>query len=200
MGNNNAYFGKNGILSDGQVFNDIVEKLTNSSSNFNKIYPFVPFFSIVELFGDGNSSISVLRSFRLLRIFKLVRFLPALRRQLLVMIHTMDNVMTFLALLILFIFTASILGMNLFGGKYMFTNEDGEKSAARANFDDLFWALVTVFQVSHFTTKNSNFTTKSFVDPKTDRMLRFSQSPPSFRDFCSILLSIIFVYVDKSLF
>lgn len=153
MGNNNAYFGKNGILSDGQVFNDIVEKLTNSSSNFNKIYPFVPFFSIVELFGDGNSSISVLRSFRLLRIFKLVRFLPALRRQLLVMIHTMDNVMTFLALLILFIFTASILGMNLFGGKYMFTNEDGEKSAARANFDDLFWALVTVFQVSQFTTK-----------------------------------------------
>ena len=153
MGNNNAYFGKNGILSDGQVFNDIVEKLTNFSSNFNQIYPFVPFFSIVELFGDGNSSISVLRSFRLLRIFKLVRFLPALRRQLLVMIHTMDNVMTFLALLILFIFTASILGMNLFGGKYMFPDENGEKSAARANFDDLFWALVTVFQVSHFTTK-----------------------------------------------
>ena len=44
MGNNNAYFGKNGILSDGQVFNDIVEKLTNSSSNFNEIYRFVPFF------------------------------------------------------------------------------------------------------------------------------------------------------------
>jgi len=63
------------------------------------------------------------------------------------MIHTMDNVMTFLALLILFIFTASILGMNLFGGKYMFPDEEGVKTAARANFDDLFWALVTVFQV-----------------------------------------------------
>lgn len=105
------------------------------------------FCSIVELFGDGDSSISVLRSFRLLRIFKLVRFLPALRRQLLVMIHTMDNVMTFLALLVLFIFTASILGMNLFGGKYMFEDESGEYVAARSNFDDLFWALVTVFQV-----------------------------------------------------
>ena len=43
-GKNNAYFGKNGILLDGQVFNDIVEKLTNSSSNFNEIYRFVPFF------------------------------------------------------------------------------------------------------------------------------------------------------------
>lgn len=105
------------------------------------------FSSIVEVFGDSDSGISVLRSFRLLRIFKLVRFLPALRRQLLVMIHTMDNVMTFLALLALFIFTASILGMNLFGGKYDFPNESGQPETARANFDDLFWALVTVFQV-----------------------------------------------------
>lgn len=59
----------------------------------------------------------------------------------------MDNVMTFLALLVLFIFTASILGMNLFGGKYLFEDEDGGNVTARANFDDLFWALVTVFQV-----------------------------------------------------
>ena len=29
----------------------------------------------------------------------------------------------------------------------MFPDEDGSKTAARANFDDLFWALVTVFQV-----------------------------------------------------
>lgn len=114
---------------------------------FNLFDGFIVIMSIVELFGDGNSSISVLRSFRLLRIFKLVRFLPALRRQLMVMIHTMDNVMTFLALLALFIFTASILGMNLFGGKYSFETEEGEYVTARANFDDLFWALVTVFQV-----------------------------------------------------
>lgn len=105
------------------------------------------FHSIAELFGDGNNSISVLRSFRLLRIFKLVRFLPALKRQLLVMVHTLDNVVTFLALLGIFIFTASILGMNLFGGKYSFPDGKGNVVKARANFDDLFWALVTVFQV-----------------------------------------------------
>ncbi|XP_031571362.1 voltage-dependent T-type calcium channel subunit alpha-1H-like [Actinia tenebrosa] len=109
---------------------------------FNLFDGTIVIISIVELFGDGNNSISVLRSFRLLRIFKIVRFLPALKRQLLVMIHTLDNVMTFLALLCIFIFTASILGMNLFGGKYNFPDED-----ARANFDDLFWAIVTVFQV-----------------------------------------------------
>ena len=38
------------------------------------------------------------------RILKLVRFLPNLRRQLVVMLRTMDNVAVFFALLMLFIF------------------------------------------------------------------------------------------------
>lgn len=53
---------------------------------------------------DGNSGLSVLRTFRLLRILKLVRFMPNLRRQLFVMLRTMDNVAIFFSLLILFIF------------------------------------------------------------------------------------------------
>ena len=55
----------------------------------------------IEMEGSG---ISVLRTFRLLRILKLVRFLPNLRRQLVVMLRTMDNVAVFFALLMLFIF------------------------------------------------------------------------------------------------
>ena len=51
-----------------------------------------------------GSGVSVLRTFRLLRILKLVRFMPALRRQLIVMLKTIDNVATFFSLLILFIF------------------------------------------------------------------------------------------------
>lgn len=59
-----------------------------------------------EIKGQSTSgqSISVLRTFRLLRILKLIRFMPALRRQLVVMLKTMDNVATFFSLLILFIF------------------------------------------------------------------------------------------------
>lgn len=66
--------------------------------------------SLVELFqglsgeGETNSGLSVLRTFRLLRILKLVRFMPNLRRQLVVMLRTMDNVAVFFALLVLFIF------------------------------------------------------------------------------------------------
>lgn len=67
-------------------------------------------YSVFELgqqfFGisEGSSGLSVLRTFRLLRILKLVRFMPNLRRQLFVMLRTMDNVAIFFSLLILFIF------------------------------------------------------------------------------------------------
>jgi voltage-dependent calcium channel T type alpha-1G len=61
-------------------------------------------FSLVELCQGGASGLSVLRTFRLLRILKLVRFMPALKRQLVVMLRTMDNVATFFALLVLFMF------------------------------------------------------------------------------------------------
>jgi hypothetical protein len=53
---------------------------------------------------NSGTGVSVLRTFRLLRILKLVRFMPALRRQLVVMLKTIDNVATFFSLLILFIF------------------------------------------------------------------------------------------------
>jgi len=62
------------------------------------------FASLVELLQGGTGGLSVLRTFRLLRILKLVRFLPALRHQMFVMLKTMDNVATFFALLVLFIF------------------------------------------------------------------------------------------------
>lgn len=68
-------------------------------------------FSAVELCESfvregpsASSGLSVLRTFRLLRILKLVRFMPNLRRQLFVMLRTMDNVAIFFSLLILFIF------------------------------------------------------------------------------------------------
>lgn len=60
--------------------------------------------SVCEIAGQSNGGLSVLRTFRLLRVLKLVRFMPALRRQLVVLMKTMDNVATFCMLLMLFIF------------------------------------------------------------------------------------------------
>ena len=76
-----------------------------------QIYTKVVIFRAMELYNgimygvtEEGSGLSVLRTFRLLRILKLVRFLPNLRRQLIVMLKTMDNVAVFFGLLALFIF------------------------------------------------------------------------------------------------
>lgn len=115
---------------------------------FNCFDGCIVIISILELFeSSSGSGLSVLRTFRLLRILKLVRFMPALRRQLLIMLRTLDNVAVFFALLVLFIFIFSILGMNLFGCKFCETLPDGTERCDRKNFNSLLWSLVTVFQI-----------------------------------------------------
>lgn len=91
------------LLADG--FYDYIQ------SGFNVFDGSIVIISLLELLehqdgngGGGSSGLSVLRTFRLLRILKLVRFMPALRRQLVIMLRTIDNVAVFFALLILFIF------------------------------------------------------------------------------------------------
>ena len=81
------------------------------SDGFNVFDGFIVCLGSMELYNgivygvtEEGSGLSVLRTFRLLRILKLVRFLPNLRRQLIVMLKTMDNVAVFFGLLALFIF------------------------------------------------------------------------------------------------
>ncbi|XP_015211827.1 voltage-dependent T-type calcium channel subunit alpha-1G isoform X3 [Lepisosteus oculatus] len=102
--------------------------------------------SVWEIVGQQGGGLSVLRTFRLMRVLKLVRFMPALQRQLVVLMKTMDNVATFCMLLMLFIFIFSILGMHLFGCKFG-SEKDGDTLPDRKNFDSLLWAIVTVFQI-----------------------------------------------------
>ncbi|XP_052870084.1 voltage-dependent T-type calcium channel subunit alpha-1G [Anopheles cruzii] len=139
------------------------------ANGFNVFDGVIVILSVVELGqsylgdGQGSSGLSVLRTFRLLRILKLVRFMPNLRRQLFVMLRTMDNVAIFFSLLILFIFIFSILGMYLFGGKFCkFVEESGRERECtcpeivskhpqcecdRKHFNNILWATVTVFQI-----------------------------------------------------
>uniref|UniRef100_A0A665W2X2 Voltage-dependent T-type calcium channel subunit alpha-1H n=1 Tax=Echeneis naucrates TaxID=173247 RepID=A0A665W2X2_ECHNA len=114
---------------------------------YNIFDSIIVIISVWEIIGQSDGGLSVLRTFRLLRVLKLVRFLPALRRQLVVLMKTMDNVATFCMLLMLFIFTFSILGMHLFGCKFSLQMENGDTIPDRKNFDSLLWAIVTVFQI-----------------------------------------------------
>ncbi|KAI1724609.1 ion transport protein [Ditylenchus destructor] len=135
------------------------------SDGFNLFDGGIVALSVLELFQEGKGGLSVLRTFRLLRILKLVRFMPALRYQLVVMLRTMDNVTVFFGLLILFIFIFSCLGMFLFGCKFCkvqcsreeVTREKalawnqlyykGNCECERTNFDSMTDSFLTVFQI-----------------------------------------------------
>ena len=105
-------------------------------------------YSIIEVIVlRGSGGLSVLRSIRLLRIFRLIR---PIRHQLIVMVHTMASVLTFTALLFLFMFTFAVLGMNLFGGKMSLPSSDCRIENVRSNFDTFPSAMVTIFQVTVF--------------------------------------------------
>ncbi|XP_011367422.1 voltage-dependent T-type calcium channel subunit alpha-1I [Pteropus vampyrus] len=122
----------------------LFDYLRNPYNIFDSI---IVIISIWEIVGQADGGLSVLRTFRLLRVLKLVRFMPALRRQLVVLMKTMDNVATFCMLLMLFIFIFSILGMHIFGCKFSLRTDTGDTVPDRKNFDSLLWAIVTVFQV-----------------------------------------------------
>ncbi|XP_016060755.1 PREDICTED: voltage-dependent T-type calcium channel subunit alpha-1I, partial [Miniopterus natalensis] len=122
----------------------LFDYLRNPYNIFDSI---IVIISIWEIVGQADGGLSVLRTFRLLRVLKLVRFMPALRRQLVVLMKTMDNVATFCMLLMLFIFIFSILGMHIFGCKFSLRTDSGDTIPDRKNFDSLLWAIVTVFQI-----------------------------------------------------
>ena len=73
----------------------------------------------------------------------------------------MASVVTFTALLFLFMFTFAVLGMNLFGGKMSLPSSDCRTDNVRSNFDTFPSAMVTVFQVTVFViiliTRSSRF-------------------------------------------
>ena len=114
---------------------------------FNAFDAVIVFFSLIEIILDyfnvvsGLVNVSFLRTFRLLRVFKLVRSWKSLRKLLATMYASVTSVLYFSILLGLFVFIYSILGMQLFGGKFIF---DGEMP--RAHFDNLYNAALTVFQ------------------------------------------------------
>ena len=114
------------------------------SDSFNIFDAVVVLISIIELGLANSGSLSALRSFRILRVLKLVRSWTTLQRFLYTVYITVLSLGEFAFIVVLAIFIFALLGMQLFGGK-MCGLDDGE--TPRHNFDTLLWALVTVFQV-----------------------------------------------------
>ncbi|KAF2979727.1 hypothetical protein EK904_012751 [Melospiza melodia maxima] len=87
--------------------------------------------------------ISVLRCVRLLRIFKITRYWNSLSNLVASLLNSVRSIASLLLLLFLFIIIFSLLGMQLFGGKFNFD----EMQTRRSTFDNFPQSLLTVFQM-----------------------------------------------------
>ncbi|PNI36179.1 CACNA1C isoform 24 [Pan troglodytes] len=88
--------------------------------------------------------ISVLRCVRLLRIFKITRYWNSLSNLVASLLNSVRSIASLLLLLFLFIIIFSLLGMQLFGGKFNFD----EMQTRRSTFDNFPQSLLTVFQIN----------------------------------------------------
>ncbi|CAM9972784.1 unnamed protein product [Lampetra fluviatilis] len=118
------------------------------TSLFNRFDCFVVCGGIAEavLVGQGFVAplgVSVLRCVRLLRIFKVTRYWNALSNLVVSLLNSMRSIASLLLLLFLFIIIFSLLGMQLFGGKFNFDSTQ----LHRSSFDSFPIALLTVFQI-----------------------------------------------------
>ncbi|KAJ8015835.1 hypothetical protein DPEC_G00000480 [Dallia pectoralis] len=98
---------------------------------------------LVELTIMSPLGISVFRCVRLLRIFKVTRHWASLSNLVASLLNSMKSIASLLLLLFLFIIIFSLLGMQLFGGKFNFD----ETITKRSTFDNFPQALLTVFQI-----------------------------------------------------
>ncbi|XP_067913015.1 calcium channel, voltage-dependent, L type, alpha 1S subunit, a isoform X2 [Heterodontus francisci] len=98
---------------------------------------------LVEVRVMSPLGISVLRCIRLLRIFKITRYWTSLSNLVASLLNSVRSIASLLLLLFLFIIIFSLLGMQLFGGKYNFD----DMLVRRSTFDNFPQALLSVFQI-----------------------------------------------------
>ncbi|KAG7229540.1 hypothetical protein INR49_031964 [Caranx melampygus] len=117
-------------------------------SLFNRFDCFVVSTGIMELIlvHMGVMSvmgISVLRCIRLLRLLKVTRYWTSLSNLVASLLNSVRSIACLLLLLFLFIVIFSLLGMQVFGGKFNFPDQP----KPRSTFDSFPQALITVFQI-----------------------------------------------------
>ncbi|CAF1517833.1 unnamed protein product [Rotaria sp. Silwood1] len=100
--------------------------------------------SVIELGLAGVKGLSVLRSFRLLRVFKLAKSWQTLNRLMSIIAKSIGALGNLTLVLVIIIFIFAVMGMQLFGQKYY---DKFGKDIPRWNFFDFFHAFMIVFRV-----------------------------------------------------
>lgn len=118
-----------------------------AKDNYNIIDGILVIIGIAEMIAFIVSpkvkGIVLLKALRLLRVFRFAKWWKTLNEMLLNMYKTLNSIAYLLLLMILIMFIYALLGVQFFRNK--FVDENG--NTARANFDNLYWGSITVFQI-----------------------------------------------------
>ncbi|XP_043070635.1 voltage-dependent calcium channel type D subunit alpha-1 isoform X2 [Drosophila grimshawi] len=117
-------------------------------SLFNRFDCFVVIGSISETLLTKTGmmpplGVSVLRCVRLLRVFKVTKYWRSLSNLVASLLNSIQSIASLLLLLFLFIVIFALLGMQVFGGRFNYNEEE----KYRMNFDCFWQSLLTVFQI-----------------------------------------------------
>nr|CUU99001.1 hypothetical transcript [Hymenolepis microstoma] len=112
----------------------------------------VVFFSLVEIPLTNIRGLSILRAFRLLRVFKLAKSWQTMKLLFSIVAMTLNALGNLTAVLMISVFVFAVLGMSLFGENYKeFTNitrfPDRGGKIPRWNFCDFTHSFMIVFRV-----------------------------------------------------
>ena len=109
---------------------------------FNVFDMFIVTMSYVELAIPGeNSSLSVLRAFRLLRIFKIIKSWDSLRRLLTTVLDSLTAITNLGVLIVLYLFISALLTKQFFSEPLL----DGDGEPSRYSFESTGMAIISMF-------------------------------------------------------
>ena len=104
---------------------------------------FAPTLAQMEVIAD-----EAFAGLRTVRLLKVVRFFPAMRNLMHQLFSALPKASTILTLLVLFVFTTAVVGLQLFGSLYVDAVAAGKLHAIpRANFLTIGSSVLTVFIV-----------------------------------------------------
>ena len=109
---------------------------------FNVLDGTVVTMSLIEFAFSGSSTVSVFRALRLLRVFKLLKNFPELRKLIGVCMHAIRDTGYLNLIILLYLFMAALVGKQFFGKDLNLLNPK-----PRATFNSMYWSLLSVFQI-----------------------------------------------------
>ncbi|KAK3569225.1 hypothetical protein QTP86_026514, partial [Hemibagrus guttatus] len=139
-----------GIFSAEMIFKIIaLDPYKYFQESWNIFDSVIVTLSIVELGLENVSGMSVLRSFRLLRVFKLAKSWPTLNMLIKIIHNSVGALGNLTLVLAIIVFIFAVVGMQLFGKSYtnFYCNSSIDCKLPRWHMSDFFHSFLIVFRV-----------------------------------------------------